>query len=152
MKIFIELPKEIKNILVDPCELKEDIRYSAILGLQYCLALKLLNYLGTAKSYRGQNQAGFKRQNSHTLWSYLWSYLHTDLSGRIIGWRRASNPWFSLLLNCIPNRHHCSSHFLQNYEGNKATKIDHWVVDVLIATSWVNYLISSGLTLYVKWE
>lgn len=51
MKIFIELPKEIKNILVDPCGLKEDIRYSAILGLQYCLALKLLNYLGTANSH-----------------------------------------------------------------------------------------------------
>lgn len=34
MKIFIELPQEIKNIPVDPYELKEEIWYSAILGLQ----------------------------------------------------------------------------------------------------------------------
>lgn len=55
----------------------------------------------------------------------------------------------------ICNRHivlHCNSHCLQNYKGNKATKIDNWVVDVLTAVSWVKYLISLGLTSYVKWE
>lgn len=42
MKIFIELPQEIKNSLFKLHELKEEIQYSVILGLQQRLALKLL--------------------------------------------------------------------------------------------------------------
>lgn len=153
MTFFIDLPQEI-NWGRSGWSMWTEGRYITFCHLRTPTVpgIKLSNYLSTVNS---QVQDKIKLDLSDETPTPLWSFLHTDLSGRIIYQGRTYNPWLILLLTCIPNRHmvhHCSSHFLQNCKVNKATKIDHRIVDMLTGTSWVNYLISLGLTLYVKWE
>lgn len=80
---------------------RKEILYVAILGLQQYLVLKLLNYLSTVNSHI---QDKIKLDVGDGTPIPLWSSLHTDDSGRINWQRTAPNPWFNLLLNCIPNR------------------------------------------------